>query len=101
VAYSVQYVDHATMESDMRTLLAIVIFAGGILTLGQPAEAAKKYKRSSERHYYGSHYYAPRYSREEVECDRARNADPTGAYRGYPCWAQEALSPRGGGTNRR
>jgi hypothetical protein len=81
----------------MRTLLAIAIFAGGIVAVGAPADAAKKYKRSVERHYYS----VPRYSREAVECERARHADPTGAYRGYPCWAQEALSPRGGGTNRR
>jgi hypothetical protein len=81
----------------MRTLLAIAIFAGGVATVGAPADAAKKHKRSAEGHYYS----APRYSREEVECERARHADPTGLYRGYPCWAQEALSPRGDGTNRR
>ena len=81
----------------MRTLLAFAIFAGGIVAVGQPADAAKKYKRSAERHYY----YAPRYSREAVECERARHADPSGVYSGYPCWAREAFSPRGGGTNRR
>jgi hypothetical protein len=64
-------VDHATLESDMRTLLAVAIFAGGIVAVGPPADTAKKYKRSPERHHYGPHYYAPRYSREEVECDRA------------------------------
>jgi len=55
--------------------------------VGPPADAAKKYKRSAERHYYS----APRYSREEVECERAAHADPSGVYQGYPCWAQEAL----------
>jgi hypothetical protein len=81
----------------MRTLLAIAIFAGGIITVASPADAASRYKRSAERHYYS----APRYSREAVECDRARHADPSGVYRGYPCWAQEALSPKGGGRSRR
>jgi hypothetical protein len=80
----------------MRTLLAIAIFAGGIVAVGPPADAAKKYERSAERYYY----YAPRYSREEVECERARHADPSGVYGGYPCWAQEAFSPRGGRTLR-
>jgi len=80
----------------MRTLLALAIFAGGIVAVGSPADAAKTYKRSAERYYY----YAPRYSREEVECERARHADPSGVYRGYPCWAQEALSPKGGRTRR-
>jgi hypothetical protein len=81
----------------MRTLLAIATFAGAILAVGVPADAARKYKRSTKPHYY----YAPRYSREEIECERARHADPTGVYRGYPCWAQEALSPKGGGRGRR
>jgi hypothetical protein len=81
----------------MRTLLAIAIFASGILAAGPPADAAKKYKRSAERHYY----YAPRYSREAVECERARHADPSGVYSRYPCWAQEAFSPKGGGQTRR
>ena len=80
----------------MRTLLTIAIFAGGIVTVGAPADAAKKYNRSAERLYYS----APRYSREEVECERARHADPSGVYSGYPCWAQEAFSPRGGRTRR-
>ena len=86
----------ASLELDMRTLLALAIFAGGIVTVGPPADAAKKYKRSAERHYYS----APRYSREEVECERAAHADPSGVYQGYPCWAQEALSPKGGRSRR-
>jgi hypothetical protein len=80
----------------MRTLLlaplAIAMFAGGIVAVGPPADAAKKYKR-----YY---YSAPRYSRKEVECERARHADPSGVYSGYPCWAQEAFSPKGGLSRR-
>jgi len=86
----------ASLELDMRTLLAFAIFAGGIVAVGPPADAAKKYKRSAERHYYS----APRYSREEVECERAAHADPSGVYQGYPCWAQEALSPKGGRSRR-
>ena len=77
----------------MRTLLAIAIFTGGIFVLGVSSDAAPKYKRYYTERYY---YSAPRYSREEVECERAWHADPSGQYRGYPCWAREALSPKGG-----
>jgi hypothetical protein len=80
----------------MRTLLAFAIFAGGICAIDAPSDAAPKYKRGAKH----SHS-APRYSRKAVECERARHADPTGLYRSYPCWAQEALSPKGGGPNRR
>lgn len=85
-------------RSDMRTLLVTAMFAGGIVAVGPhpPADAAKKYKRSAERYYYS----VPRYSRQEVECERARHADPSGVYSGYPCWAQEAFSPKGGRSRR-
>ena len=79
----------------MRTLLAFAVFAGGIWAIDAPSDAAPKYKRSAKH----SHA-APRYSRKAVECERAKHADPTGLYRNYPCWAQEALSPKGGGPNR-
>jgi hypothetical protein len=74
----------------MRTLLALAVFAGGICAMDAPSDAAPKYKRSA-KHSYSTR----RHSREAVECERARHADPTGLYRGYPCWAQEALSPKG------
>ena len=81
----------------MRTLMAIAILAGGLFVLGAPSDAAPKdNKRSAERQYYST----PRYSREEVECERAAHADPSGVYKGYPCWAQEALSPKGGRSRR-
>jgi hypothetical protein len=80
----------------MRTLLAIAIFVGGIFVVNAPADAARKYKRSSERHYY----YVPK---REAECARARHEDPTGVYASYPCWAREALGrgTQGGGRGGR
>ena len=63
----------------MRTLLAIVIFAGGIFAMNSPADAARKF-----RHYY--------YPSGDSACElRARHADPTRLYAGYPCWAREAF----------
>ncbi len=56
----------------MRTLLATAIFLDGIFALNSPADAARKYKRSAERHHYAPYYYVPR---REAECARARHED--------------------------
>jgi hypothetical protein len=81
----------------MRTLLAIVIFAGGLLALDAPADAARKYKRTAKSQYY-------HYRRRNSVCEeRARHEDPTGRYAGFPCWAREAFGrgTQGGGPGRR
>jgi hypothetical protein len=54
---------------------------------GAPVNARKK-KRSTKRYDYAPSYSVPK---QEAECARARHKDPTGAYAGHPCWAQEAL----------
>jgi tetratricopeptide (TPR) repeat protein len=59
--------------------------------LNAPADATPKVKRSAQPNHHAGQ---PRYSREELECERARNLDPVGRYAGYPCWAREALSRR-------
>jgi tetratricopeptide (TPR) repeat protein len=77
----------------------------------EPADAARKVKSSAKPLNYAPPpaypvqpssgaqppYPAqpPPYSREEIECERARHADPAGRYAGFPCWAREAFSPRG------
>jgi hypothetical protein len=58
----------------------------------RPSETRRITKRSYKRERQGLNAY----SREAVECERARHADPTGRFRGFPCWAQEALSPQNG-----
>ena len=86
----------------MRTLLAVAIVLGGTIALSQAADAARKYNRSAERSYsYGYNAY-PRFSREQVECERARHEDPAGVYQGFPCWAREAFGrgSNSGGTRR-
>jgi hypothetical protein len=80
----------------MRTLFAIVILAGGILALHasvDSADAARK-RNVKPRDHAG---LTRVYSREEIECERARHEDPTGLYAGYPCWAREAFAK---GSNR-
>jgi tetratricopeptide (TPR) repeat protein len=54
------------------------------------AVAARIAKRSPRPQHDAAQ---PRYTREEIECERAQQADPVGHYAGYPCWAREALSP--------
>jgi hypothetical protein len=71
----------------MRTLLAIVIFASGVLALDSPADAARKSKRGAK----------PAYSHQPKKVDlaceeRARHEDPTGDFASYPCWAREAFA---------
>ncbi|MFZ1104578.1 MAG: hypothetical protein WAN86_17305 [Hyphomicrobiaceae bacterium] len=58
----------------MRTLLAAVIFLGGLSALNSTAEAQRS-----------------------QECQQAQNEDPTGQFAGYPCWAQESFA-RGSGS---
>jgi hypothetical protein len=81
-------------EANMRTLLAIVIFAGGVLALDSPADAARKSKRGAKP--------PSSYQQKKVDLaceERARHEDPTGDFAGYPCWAREALA-RGRNINR-
>ena len=73
----------------MRTLMATVIFLGGIFTLNSSTDAARK------RTYY---------PKGDSACElRARHADPSGTYGRYPCWAREAFGQGtlGGGRGRR
>jgi hypothetical protein len=70
----------------MRTILAIAIFAAGMLALDSTADAARKSKRSAK----------PQYSHQpkvDVACEeRARHEDPTGQFASFPCWAREAFA---------
>jgi hypothetical protein len=58
----------------MRTLLAAVIFLGGVSALNSAAQAQRS-----------------------QECQRAQNEDPAGEFAGYPCWAREIFA-RGSGS---
>ena len=73
----------------MRTLMAIVLFAGGILALDATADAQSRHKRLAKSHPYKAQ---PRLAaRERLECERARQEDPAGEFRGFPCWARETF----------
>jgi hypothetical protein len=53
----------------MRTLLAALIFLGGLSALNSTTEAAPS-----------------------RECQQAQNEDPGGQFAGYPCWAQVSFA---------
>src|SRR5262249_41885422 len=92
----------------MRVLSSVALAVACTLALSVPADADPAGKRTEikrpggKKHVAKRHYYRRprRYSRESVECERARHADPGGYYAGYPCWAREALSPRGNDLSR-
>jgi len=84
----------------MRTLLAMALFTGGILAPHAPADTAEAAKKRSVK--TRTQAVQPRtYSREEIECERARHEDPAGVYAGFPCWAREAFGRgQNGGADR-
>jgi tetratricopeptide (TPR) repeat protein len=63
-----------------------------------PAVAASEAERSARPQHDPA---PPRYSREQLECERAQYADPSGQYASYPCWARAALGPGVRGTRGR
>jgi hypothetical protein len=76
----------------MRTLLAMVIFAGGMLALDATAQEAGKSKRSARAAYAQKAKKAARLKAETLCEERARNEDPTGQFAAFPCWAREAFA---------
>lgn len=85
------------LEPNVRTLFAIVIFAGGMLALDSTADAARKFKRGAKPSYsYKLKVHRPK---ADVVCaERARHEDPSGQFASYPCWAREAFA-RGANIN--
>jgi len=63
-------------------------------TQNAPRDAAGQTKLTARPH---REVAQPRYSAEEIECERAHYADPSGRYSGYPCWARAAFGNRGRG----
>jgi hypothetical protein len=74
----------------MRTLLAMLIFAGALAWSVPDADAARRSWRSA---YVPHKAVQPRnFRRGNAVCqDRARFFDPNGTFRGFPCWARSAF----------
>jgi hypothetical protein len=84
----------------MRALLAVLIFISGLFAANSSADAARRSKRIMEPRYYQPVQPRPD-ARERLLCEeRARNEDPSGQFKGYPCWAREIFG-RGSGQGGR
>jgi hypothetical protein len=88
----------------MRTLLALMLVMGAVIPSNATAQQAmpmgkKSENANSKRAAKPSDTAARQPSnekrltdeKERLECDRARNEDPTGLFAGYPCWAREVF----------
>jgi hypothetical protein len=77
----------------MRILMAIALCAGSVLALDafdvRAADAAPKYKRFAKKQQHTSKQRLT--AQQRLECERARQEDPTGEFVGFPCWAREAF----------
>jgi hypothetical protein len=89
----------------MRTLLALVILAGGMLAFDAAADDAAKSRRGARSDYAdkgngktkGKRARGDRTTYDErrarIVCEeRARHEDPAGQYKEFPCWAREAFA---------
>jgi hypothetical protein len=78
----------------MRVLLAIALFAGGILALNTPTNAARQYKRVAKPPCYAA--LPQPFRRAKAGCARGAWGyspyDPIGEFRGFPGWARKAFS---------
>lgn len=74
----------------MRTLLAMLIFAGGLAWSVPDADAGRRSWRSAYAPYKAM---PPRNHRSgNAVCqERARFFDPNGTFGGFPCWARSAF----------
>jgi hypothetical protein len=77
----------------MKTLMSAIIAMAALAGIAAHASAAT---RNSERS--ADPYYAAQSSHDPTEqqaCEeQAFEADPSGQYAGYPCWARKAFAPR-------
>jgi len=80
-------------EMIMKTLLSVLVAAA---MLAGPAPSAGAAVRNSEGTANPYHAAQPSYgpTEQQVCRDEAFEADPSGQYAGYPCWARRAFAPR-------
>ena len=76
----------------MRVLLAIAIFAVGVLAASPSADAARKFTRGTKLRCHA--VYPPRVWRVAPPCRtwRYNPYDPAGEFRGFPGWARKAFT---------
>jgi hypothetical protein len=77
----------------MKTLMSALVTMAVLGGIAAPGSAAPRNPERSANPYYVAQ---PNYHlREQQVCrEDAFEADPSGQYAGYPCWARQAFSPR-------
>jgi hypothetical protein len=77
----------------MKTLMSALVGMAVLAGIAAPASAAARNSYRSANPYYAAQ---PSYRlREQQVCKReAFEADPSGQYASYPCWARKAFAPR-------
>lgn len=83
--------------------IAALAIAGSIPVLSTPSDAARRTVRVCDSYSGVYRCYTKKFDpSDEATRIRAKNLDPAGDYKGYPAWAQYALSPKldGGGHRR-
>jgi hypothetical protein len=84
---------NAILRMIMKTLMPALVAMAVLAGIAAPASAAARNSgRSADPYYAAQPSYRPR---EQQVCEReAFEADPSGQYAGYPCWARKAFAPR-------
>jgi hypothetical protein len=76
----------------MKTLMSALVAAAVLAGTAPPASAAVRNSEHTANPYYAAQ---PSYGLTEQVCkEEAFEADPSGQYAGYPCWARKAFAPR-------
>jgi hypothetical protein len=78
----------------MRALLAIMMFAGGMLALHGAADAGRQYKRSAKPPCYAvqARPFRHGYAACARPAWRYNPYDPVGEFKGFPGWAREGFN---------
>jgi hypothetical protein len=82
--------------------IAALAFTAGFPASTTPSDAAHRTVRVCDSNSGVYRCYLKKYDpSDEATRIRAKNLDPAGDYKGYPAWAQYALSPKSDGGNHR
>jgi hypothetical protein len=78
----------------MKTLTSALVVMAVLAGIAAPARAAARNSEHSANPYYAAKP-SSRLRERQVCKEEAFEADPSGQYAGYPCWARKAFAPRG------
>lgn len=77
----------------MKPVISALVATAVLAATGAPAIAdARNSERSAHPHYAAQP--SDGLSEQQVCKEEAFEADPSGQYAGYPCWARKAFAPR-------